>query len=628
MDMETAIKVINETLVAKQQKPLSQPEKTIIQGTWQKLTYEQMAESSPYSRNYLMRDIGPQFWNRLSQAFAEKVSKTNFLSVLEGRLLLSRESFEPISSENQQKNVVESKSKDKSILYSPYFQWSSDDSEVFSLSVCYDREPQLSSLKQWLLKEQCRLVVLRGLGGMGKTTLARKLTQEVKNHFDAVVWISLAPAPSLQVLLKSLLAQDALGSTTTTPELLSQLIGKMRLERWLLVLDGLESILQTGQLAGSYQVGYENYRELCQHLILESHQSCLLIVSREIPLHLHSYLGQQSPVRALTLGGLPEPAASLILQAEGIEKSPSWSQLTQHYQGNPAALKIAAQIIRELFNGNGAEFLTQGTLVFGEIAQLIASSFERLSAGEKEIVYWLASEGRPLSLEEIQVGMSASLYQTELLEALSSLEQRLLVETTIVEGTSKFSLPTMVMEYVSNLLYQELRENNTAHEANEATISLSAASQQPTHLSSWLHNQPSPPWQSLSTLLGVDSLRTPPRLRGAFYLRGQKVVKRFKKVKLGNQSDSLVVALLLALRPESQTKIGIRVQLHPFPITFCLPDHLKLILSNDTGDVLKEIVSQKQDNFIQLPKITGLLGEAFQLQIMFNDTHITEQFLI
>lgn len=605
MEIVVAVQLIDETLVARGQKPLCEPEKTIVQGTWQKLTYEQMAASSSYSMNYLMRDIGPQFWKRLSEAFAEKVSKTNFIAVLEHKFSLLGQTSE--------QNPVPDKSMDNYILNS-------------SLSAFYGREPQLNLLQQWLLKDKCQLVVLRGLGGMGKTALARKLVQEVEQNFATVIWRSLAHAPSLDRLLKSLLGKDSVASTTQ--EMLSQLMSKMYSERWLLVLDGLESILQAGELAGSYQKGYENYGDLWQRWALETHQSCLLITGREIPSQLNSYVRETLSVCSLTLGSLSAQTADLILSEEGLEASPSWQTLNQHYQGNPAALKIAAQMIKELFNGNGAEFLAQGTLVFGEIAQLMASSFVRLSAQEREILYWLASTGKPLSFAEIQTGMPASLYQTELLEALISLEQRLLIETTIVAGKSLFSLPTMVMEYVTNQLYQELKENNPAGEPREGSISLGTASKQLTHLSAWLEDNLSVPWQPLSSLLGANSEQQSPRLRGAFYLRGKDVVKRFKKIKLTQQSNSPSVALVLALTAESDGKIGIRVQIHPQEDEPFLPAHLKLLLLNNAGDVLKEIYSQQQDNFMQLPRITGSFGETFQLQIVCGDTTITEEFVI
>jgi hypothetical protein len=62
---------------------LSDAEIEVLQGSWDGLTYEKMAESLYRSVNYVRGDIGPKLWSKLSIALVEEVRKKNIKSVLE-----------------------------------------------------------------------------------------------------------------------------------------------------------------------------------------------------------------------------------------------------------------------------------------------------------------------------------------------------------------------------------------------------------------------------------------------------------------------------------------------------------------------------------------------------------------
>ena len=51
----------------------------------------------------------------------------------------------------------------------------------------YDRSQELESLKQSILTEQCRSIVIYGTAGIGKTALARQLLEDIKDNFDEIV---------------------------------------------------------------------------------------------------------------------------------------------------------------------------------------------------------------------------------------------------------------------------------------------------------------------------------------------------------------------------------------------------------------------------------------------------------
>jgi hypothetical protein len=137
------------------------------------------------------------------------------------------------------------------------------------VSVFFGREAELVQLQQMILEEQCRLIVLLGIGGIGKSSLAVKFAQQVQSEFEVIVWRSLSNAPPLNVLLTSILSfllrvQD---KDTAIPASLDDkfttLIKCLQQQRCLLILDNAETVLSSGSPVGQYRPGYEDYGNCC-----------------------------------------------------------------------------------------------------------------------------------------------------------------------------------------------------------------------------------------------------------------------------------------------------------------------------------------------------------------------------
>ena len=85
MNFEQGQEVANAAVFAQAGRRLTDVETALLLGSWQRQTYEQIAEESGYSVSYLKRDVGPKLWKLLGQALGEAVSKTNFRGALEHR---------------------------------------------------------------------------------------------------------------------------------------------------------------------------------------------------------------------------------------------------------------------------------------------------------------------------------------------------------------------------------------------------------------------------------------------------------------------------------------------------------------------------------------------------------------
>lgn len=327
--------------------------------------------------------------------------------------------------------------------------------ETVDVSVFYGRTEELNTLEHWILKERCRLVAILGMGGIGKTTLSVKLAEQIQHSFEFVIWRSLRNAPPVKEILDNLIQflshEQKIDLTENVGEQVSRLMDCLRSKRCLLVLDNLETILASGNCAGHYREGYEGYGEILRRVGEERHQSCLVLTSREKPHRFGAIEGKTLPVRSLHLAGLNEAEGQAILKTKGFSGADNSSTvLVNRYSGNPLALKIVATTIKDLFDSNINEFLTQGTAIFGDIRELLEQQFDRSSALEKEIMYWLAVNQEPVSLSELREDIVSSITQQKLLEALESLERRCLIE----QSSARFTLQTVVMEYVTNRLVE------------------------------------------------------------------------------------------------------------------------------------------------------------------------------
>ena len=337
--------------------------------------------------------------------------------------------------------------------------------EAMDVSIFYGRKSELAILKQWIVQDNCRLIGLFGMGGIGKTALSVKFAQHVQQEFNSVIWRSLQNAPPVNDILATLI--QILSNQQETPANLpestsiriTRLIEYLRSSRCLLILDNVETILQAGAVAGQYRPGYEGYGELIKRVGETSHHSCLILTSCEKPQELAALEGETLPVRSLELTGLHEEEARAIFQAKGsfTGTADEWKEVIEHYVGNPLALNIIASGIRDVFDSNISEFVKQlkaRASLFSDISNLLERQFNRMTGSEKEVIYWLAINRKPIYFTDLKEDIICPALKQQLPDTLKSLRRKSLIEKT----KGLFTLQPVFMESVTNQLIAKVCE--------------------------------------------------------------------------------------------------------------------------------------------------------------------------
>jgi hypothetical protein len=300
-----------------------------------------------------------------------------------------------------------------------------------------------------------------GTGGIGKTILAARLAQNVAPTVERLYWRSLRNAPPVSEWLAGaigFLSDQQLVPPPSESERITELLNLLRARRCLLILDNSEALFAPGQREGRYRAGMAGYGRLLQAVGETSHQSCLVLTSREAPPELVS---PGAGVRTLELHGLGISEAQAVLADKQLNGDmQAWTELVKRYGGNGLALKIVGETIRQIYGGDLTGFLgdadTAYGSVFGGIRQLLDVQVERLSAAERDVLTYLAVEREPVSLSELSRDMAPSVGGRTVVEAIETLRRRSLVDRG--ERGATFTLPSLVLEYVTEELVGTIAE--------------------------------------------------------------------------------------------------------------------------------------------------------------------------
>ena len=322
------------------------------------------------------------------------------------------------------------------------------------------RAEELATVREWVLKERCRLVAVLGMGGIGKTALTSRLAQDAVPAFHRVYWRSLRDAlPANEWLAGAIgfLSAHQLVPPKGESAQLTALVQLLRDRPNLLVLDNFETVLEPSQQEGRYRDGFAAYGSLLQAIGETRHQSCLVVTSREAPPELAVLAG--GAVRAFQLGGLGAREGRALLADKQLSGSdPEWTELIARLSGNGLALKVVGESIEQVFGGDIAMFLKQAgsSAMSGGIRRLLAEQIDRSSSLERKLLRVLAVEREPVTLADLIARLGPRAGQGSVVEAVGALRRRSLVERAATAGMAAFTLHSVVLEYVTDRLVEEV----------------------------------------------------------------------------------------------------------------------------------------------------------------------------
>ncbi|MFB2895280.1 ATP-binding protein [Aerosakkonemataceae cyanobacterium BLCC-F50] len=424
MDIAEVLKLADELLFTHTGEHLDHLQETILKRTLQGEKYAKIASEKHLSEGHI-RDIASELWQRLSDVLGEDVNKLNVRSILEKVIIYNSVSSRNFISVHKVDICSERRRSSKSSPISKQTEKHHlDIDNAPEVSAFYGRTDELNALKTWLIQEHSRLITLFGTIGIGKTTLAVKLIEEVSTQFEYIVYRSLRYCPSIDNFLTDLLQSfvSPLVVPNTIDRQINLLLKFLRQHRCLIVIDDLQMLFKPGKFAGQYQSEFEVYYLLFKQIAELSHASSLLLITSEQPEDVNA--NRHKFIHCLKLTGLGDSAKQILKDKELLDEQ-MWDILIEKYQGHPLWLEMTATMIQELFAGSVSEFLSAPLLILSnEICSQLKRIWVRLTEAEKQIINYLAKQNKAVTLSHI-LQEKPKKYSTEIiLNAIQSLKRR------------------------------------------------------------------------------------------------------------------------------------------------------------------------------------------------------------
>jgi nucleoside phosphorylase len=251
------------------------------------------------------------------------------------------------------------------------------------------------------IRSNCRLLILVGITGIGKTALGERLAVEVadwlehdwshyhQENFDDEQQTADFASVAARWLEKwgELITPD---DRKDPQRLLNRLIKYLQENRYLIQMDSLENILQ-----GNEEEGWSGFKDEWWVKFFESYlksafcESCFILTSQDLPGQL-AEVGTRSQNfwHCQLLSGLDKPEQIVLFEKTELDISPTSAgksyleRIGSAYEGHPLALRvIAGEIKNKPFDGNVQAYWNRYGNEIEEVEKAIAEAQAGISVG-------------------------------------------------------------------------------------------------------------------------------------------------------------------------------------------------------------------------------------------------------
>ena len=218
------------------------------------------------------------------------------------------------------------------------------------------------------LKGACRLMLITGIAGVGKTALAERLSvdlrdntsQLLRENFDAQE--KSTDFASVATRLLESCGQIVTPEDRTDPQLLARrLVLHLQATPYLILVDSLEQILKGNEQDGWSEFKDDGFAAFFRAVLAsDTFQSRFILTSQELPAQIIEIGSRyQNFWHCQPLGGLSETEQQALFVKTGfaLESAPELIRIGKAYEGHPLALRIIiGEIGSRPFYGNIAAY--------------------------------------------------------------------------------------------------------------------------------------------------------------------------------------------------------------------------------------------------------------------------------
>lgn len=334
MTVDEALNILEEILETER---LNKVQIIVFRQAWEGQSYMEIANAFGYDYGYI-KDTGSELWQMLSTVLKQKVTKLNFQIVLKHYAnRVSKFAFQSAPAEPE-----------KQLEMPPSVH------SIENETRWVGRELLVEALTQ-KVQGNCRVLMLVGITGIGKSSLAIRLSLEptITQTWSAVKLIRFdADQHTFEQFARQLGQIPSTSEFDQNPQkLINDLVTHLQTHPCLLILDMVEEILEAGN-RGELRYKDDLFTKFFDQLIkVESMSSRLILTSQDRPpvmaegryqerSHLEQLKGLNA-AEAFELFAIWEVQPKIDVEEQYLQR------IIQVYEGHPLALRVIAGEIRE-----------------------------------------------------------------------------------------------------------------------------------------------------------------------------------------------------------------------------------------------------------------------------------------